>query len=134
MHPDTSVIPAEDLEGLSTNQLLLLCKAVEACYGASLGGLLHSLKNKEMLLCCVDGEKAVFTMELLTYPEGTEVYVAYMAGSGQEEWLPAATRFVENYAKEIGANRVSTYTRMGSTKQFRQLGYLPDRVLVSKEV
>ena len=62
------------------------------------------------------GSRAVAVAEVIQYPRSMTVRVPIIGGAGMNDWLERFLAFIEQWAREIGADRIEGCGRAGWTR------------------
>ena len=93
-----------------------------------------------LLLSLITGEKqawfifneeknkivASFVTEIVQYPMGLAINLFLLGGEGLGDWRDELTSAMFNYAQEIGAKWLDTYSRRGFWETLQPLGFVEE--------
>lgn len=81
-----------------------------------------------------DGEvKASAMTQFRQFPRLRDLQIFMCAGVEREQWFHFIQR-IENYAREMGAKKVTSLNRLGWKKEMQQIGYKTTHLYMEKEL
>lgn len=91
--------------------------------GHTVEDVLSKLQWQEMQLWCVNDWQAIAVTQISILPQHKVLAVVYVAGDGVDDWLPALSHTLENFAAGLGCKYVEFYGRDGWRKKAKPLGF-----------
>ena len=92
--------------------------------------LLSLIKGEKQAWFIFDDEQnkiiAAFVTENIQYPTGLAINLFLLGGEGLENWRDELTYTMFNYAQEIGAKWLDTYSRRGFWETLKPLGFVEE--------
>ncbi|MCK9543693.1 MAG: hypothetical protein M0R03_16865 [Novosphingobium sp.] len=96
----------------------------------------HIMSGDTVLWAVTSGRdmKAVYTTRLVEYPRCRAMEVAWMGGTGVEEWLDPMLEVLEDHASTNNCAHIEAFGRSGWTRMLKARGWGLDASSFRKEL